>query len=130
LLRDDNRIRATTPCRAGGTWSHDPLAVEERLSFSPLNSVEVNLSEIRNRTKVRLIAGSKDSECCILDEPFLDLPRRKHPDAISVYQYLRHHLILEQTLRVAQSRKGRKFCCNAIGEIIAGADWILYNGRK
>ena len=56
-----------------------------------LNRIEVYLSKIRNCTKVWLVSGSKNSEGYILNEPFLDLPRRKHSDTIGIDQYLRHH---------------------------------------
>jgi hypothetical protein len=60
-------------------------------SKKTLKRLQVNLAEIRNSTEVRLVGGSEHSKRYILDRPFLDLPRRKHPDAVSVNQYLRHH---------------------------------------
>ncbi len=63
----------------------------QHLLKETLKRLKVNLAEIRNSTKVRLVAGSEHSKRHILDEPFLDLPRGKYPDAVSVNQYLRHH---------------------------------------
>jgi hypothetical protein len=49
-----------------------------------MKRIKVNLLEIRNRAKIRLIAGGENSKCYLFDKPGLDLPRGKCLDAIGV----------------------------------------------